>query len=67
MIWAWSVCLPVVFVNSDAAQPAMEARDWAGLAMFVLGFVIEVVADLQKDRFRADPSNRNRVCDAGLW
>jgi steroid 5-alpha reductase family enzyme len=67
MIWAWGVCLPVVFVNSDAAQPPQDGRDWAGLAMFVVGFVIEVIADAQKDVFRADPSNKGRVCDVGLW
>jgi steroid 5-alpha reductase family enzyme len=67
MIWAWGVCLPVVFVNSDVAHPPQDGRDWAGLAMFVVGFAIEVIADFQKDRFRADSSNRNRVCDAGVW
>jgi steroid 5-alpha reductase family enzyme len=34
---------------------------WAG------GFAIEVVADRQKRRFRADPENKGDFIDTGLW
>lgn len=68
MLWAWGVSLPVTFANSDiAVSVPFEARDWAGLAMFIVGFVIQVVADFQKDAFRADPANRRRVCNVGVW
>jgi steroid 5-alpha reductase family enzyme len=39
----------------------------AGLAIWAVGFTIEVVADLQKSRFRADPGNRGRFIRHGLW
>ncbi|MBC8187024.1 MAG: DUF1295 domain-containing protein, partial [Proteobacteria bacterium] len=35
--------------------------------LWVAGFAIEVAADQQKRRFRADPSNRERFIRSGLW
>ena len=35
--------------------------------MWVTGFVIEVIADRQKSRFRADPANVGRFICIGLW
>jgi steroid 5-alpha reductase family enzyme len=67
MIWVWVVSLPVVFVNSDPALVDMGASDWAGLAMVGVGLLVEAAADVQKDAFRADPANRGRTCDVGVW
>ncbi len=39
----------------------------AGALLWAAGFAWESVADLQLTRFRADPSNRGRVLDTGLW
>ena len=39
----------------------------AGLLVWILGFAVEVVADAQKSRFRADPDNKGRFIDTGLW
>lgn len=38
-----------------------------GAAIWAIGFVIEAVADRQKSLFRADPANRGRFIDVGLW
>ena len=38
-----------------------------GLAVWLLGFGIEVAADAQKAAWRAVPSNRGRFIDTGLW
>ena len=39
----------------------------AGLLVWACGFALEVVADAQKSRFRADPGNRGRFISTGLW
>ena len=39
----------------------------AGLAVFLAGFGIEVVADAQLQAFRTDPARRGGVLDTGLW
>jgi steroid 5-alpha reductase family enzyme len=38
-----------------------------GTVAWLAGFAIEVVADQQKIRFRADPVNRGRFIESGLW
>ena len=38
-----------------------------GAALWAVGFAIEVAADLQKSRFNADPANRGRFIQTGLW
>lgn len=68
MVWAWVVSLPVIFVNADEVNPPLQASDWIGLSIFVLGFVCEVVADIQKDIFRSNKSNGSSafIC-TGIW
>lgn len=64
-----------VFLTSSAAlaaitsnEPAgMEWTAFAGIAIWLAGFAIEVVADAQKQRFRSDPANRGRFISSGLW
>lgn len=38
-----------------------------GLCIWLVGFAIEAAADLQKNRFRADASNKGRFIHTGLW
>jgi steroid 5-alpha reductase family enzyme len=38
-----------------------------GLLVWVFGFAVEVTADAQKSRFRADPKNKGRFIQTGLW
>lgn len=48
-----------------------EARftvlDWLALALFVVAQTGEALADAQLASFKKNPSNRGRVCEAGLW
>lgn len=68
MVWVWGVSLPVLFVNGEpAGGAALTAADAAGVALFLAGFVLQVVADFAKDAFRADAANRERWCDVGVW
>ncbi|MEX0868119.1 MAG: DUF1295 domain-containing protein [Nitriliruptoraceae bacterium] len=47
--------------------PALWWLDGLALAVWVVGFVFETVGDAQLARFGADPANRTRVLDSGLW
>jgi len=61
----WIVALPLM---AAAASPApWRALDIVGLALAGAGLFIEAIADAQMARFRADPHNRGRVMDRGLW
>jgi steroid 5-alpha reductase family enzyme len=39
----------------------------AGLLIWIFGFAIEVAADSQKSRFKADPHNKGKFIHSGLW
>jgi steroid 5-alpha reductase family enzyme len=39
----------------------------AGFLVWAFGFAIEVVADAQKSRFKADPTNEGNFISSGLW
>lgn len=53
-------------LTSTRVQP-LGATDAAALAVFGIGFGLEVVADRQKRAFRRDPANRDRFIATGLW
>jgi len=38
-----------------------------GLVIWVIGFSLEAVADAQKSRFNADPQNKGKFIQVGLW
>ncbi|MBW1596015.1 DUF1295 domain-containing protein [Streptomyces sp. JJ38] len=61
----WLVSLPV---QAAAHLPrGLGPLALAGLLLWLTGFVFEAVGDRQLARFRADPANRGRVMDRGLW
>jgi steroid 5-alpha reductase family enzyme len=62
---AWIVSLPL-FAAITSASP-LGILDLAGCILWLLGFCFEAVGDWQLARFTADPANRGRVLDEGLW
>jgi steroid 5-alpha reductase family enzyme len=63
----WVVSLPVQVTMTDATPAGLGALDWAGVALWAVGFAFESVGDLQLTRFKANPANRGEVMDRGLW
>lgn len=58
--------LPAMLVGGDAsAYPGWH--DLVAAALALVGIGGEAVADAQLKRFRADPANRGRICETGLW
>lgn len=41
--------------------------DYAGVVIWIIGFIFETGGDLQLARFKADPANRGKVLDTGFW
>lgn len=65
------IAMPLVAATS-IARPRAEGNglglfDIAGVLVFALGFFFEAVGDAQLTRFKANPANRGKVCDVGLW
>ena len=64
-VLAWIISLPLLAaVNSTGP---LTALDYAGVALWVIGMVFEAGGDAQLARFKADPGNRGKVMDRGLW
>ena len=40
---------------------------YLGLFLFITGLIIEIVADLQKTKFRSIPTNKEKFISTGLW
>ncbi len=68
-IQAAAALLLVLSIGLAAAAPfpGLRLQDGLGAAMLLAAIGGEGVADRQLARFRADPANRGRVCDTGLW
>lgn len=69
--FAFQAALVVVFslpawvaANNAAASTAWLA---VGLVIFNVALTGEAIADRQLARFAADPANRGKVCEVGLW
>jgi steroid 5-alpha reductase family enzyme len=63
----WLIAAPVQ-VGQMAREPSgLTVLDLVGVAVWLLGFAFEALADRQLGTFLADPANRGKVMDRGLW
>jgi steroid 5-alpha reductase family enzyme len=63
---AWIISLPLQAAVIGPATP-LGPLDLLAVALWGLGLTFEAVGDAQLARFRADPGNRGRALDTGLW
>ena len=66
-MWVTMCLLCVTTALSSAGGLTVGVGFYVGLIVFVLGFALEVVADMQKTRFRKDPKNKSNFINSGLW
>ena len=52
---------------TSPSHSGMSALVVTGAGLWAVGFIIEVVADQQKRRFRRQPGNRDAFIQHGLW
>ena len=74
MLWVWIVSLPVTILNSPNVlkyrQPSFgKATDIIGIILFVIGFLMESVSDVQKYRFKQSSQGKEpgAICSVGLF
>ena len=61
------VSLPIQVAQHARTPPALGPLDALGAVLVLLGVGIESLGDLQLARFKAQPDNRGKVMDQGLW
>ncbi len=64
---AGAILASAVHVAAQNTTPFGRPEDYVGLLLFAVAWTGESLADAQLSRFKADPANRGRIADAGLW
>lgn len=64
-IVAWILLLPVLFVAEH--DVSLTTLSFFGIAVWLMGLIVESVADQQKYHFKQNPANKNKWIDQGLW
>ena len=71
----WTLQGMWVSICSACAITAMSTSEgiivntlfFVGAITFILGFLIEIIADNQKTKFKNNPNNKNKFISTGLW
>ena len=66
-LWVSLCSMCALTAISSTTGVVMNAFFYIGLALFILGFVVEVIADKQKSAFRANKENKDKFITSGLW
>ena len=66
-LFLWFISLVLQKAQLSTEPSRFTALDILGAVVWAAGFVFESVGDWQLARFKADPKNRGRVMDQGLW
>lgn len=68
MVWVFTVSLPVTLNNSAVNDSPLNCVDYIGFTFWLIGFIIETVADQQKFSYTMIPDQRRPpFMSSGLW
>ncbi len=63
----WIISAPLLAANYAATPDRLTILDYLAVLLWLLGFFFEAMGDLQLARFKADPANKGKVLDRGVW
>lgn len=63
----WIISMPLQLAQISNEPSRLTILDFAGAAVWLLGFLFESAGDWQLKKFKSDPSNKGKVMDRGLW
>eukprot|EP00456_Euglypha_rotunda_P009263 TRINITY_DN12010_c0_g1_i1.p1 TRINITY_DN12010_c0_g1~~TRINITY_DN12010_c0_g1_i1.p1 ORF type:complete len:234 (+),score=27.19 TRINITY_DN12010_c0_g1_i1:48-749(+) len=67
IVWVWVVSLPVTFVMGAEDDAPLGGQDYAGWALWGIGFFFQVAADQSKMDFTDNPSNKGKLLTTNVW
>lgn len=69
MAWCFLTAFPLytLLVRDDTRNDQGTTLDYFSWALWIFGFSIEVIADMQKRAFRFNPANHGKFITSGLW
>lgn len=66
-LWVSITAAAAWIAIASGDQRGFDVFAVVGIVVWVVGMLIEVVADAQKTAFKADPANKGRFIRTGLW
>jgi len=66
-LWVTFTAATALVAITTSTRKELDIFAIIGFLVWIFGFVFEVTADTQKSRFNADPSNKGKFIQTGLW
>lgn len=66
-ILMWLISAPLLGAQLYSDNGSLRIPDYAGIFVWLTGFVFEAGGDFQLARFRSNPENKGKVLDSGFW
>ncbi len=66
-LWVTFTASAALVAISSTSRKELDLFAIIGFLIWLIGFAIEVAADSQKSRFSADPANKGKFIQTGLW
>lgn len=66
-VWVVLTSAPVIIAITSNNRKGIGVVAIVGLVIWLIGFLIEVIADGQKSAFKKDASNQGKFISTGLW
>jgi len=66
-LWVTFTASAALIAISTTNRKELDLFAIIGFLVWLIGFAIEIAADTQKSRFSADPNNKGKFIQTGLW
>ena len=66
-LWVLLTAAAALAVITGGVREPLGAVGIAGIIIWSIGILIEIIADRQKSKFKDDPSNEGKFINVGLW
>jgi steroid 5-alpha reductase family enzyme len=66
-ILMWLISAPLLGAQYYGENRLLGIFDFIGIVLWITGFFFETAGDIQLALFKADPGNKGKVMDKGLW
>lgn len=66
-LWVTFTAAAALVAITTSTRKEMDFYSVIGALIWLFGFIFEVAADAQKSRFNADPANKGKFIQTGLW
>jgi steroid 5-alpha reductase family enzyme len=66
-ILMWIIATPLLRAQISATPTQMTFLDYLAIPVWLVGFFFEAMGDWQLARFKANPANKGKVLNTGVW